>query len=156
MFNIGRLDTRLVWTHVFQNDQFLDPTDPDFADQVLKELGDPEDAFNWNVNLTHGPFEFGYQMRYIGHMLTTAYEDWYSKQGRPPQNADIQNIKWYPAFFYHDIRVGYNANSRYNFYVGIENIANKHPPLDVSGTGGFSGIYDNRGRMYYAGAVAKF
>jgi len=154
--SIGRLDTRFTWTHVFQNDQFIDPTNPEFADQLLLELGNPKDAFNWNLNLAHGPFELGYQMRYISHVLTSTFESYYSKQGRDPQNADVNDIKWYPEAFYHDVRFGYNASSRYNFYVGVDNLTNKKPPLGLSGTGGGSGIYDNRGRFYYAGAVAKF
>ena len=154
--NFGRLDTRLVYTHVFQNDTFLTPTEPNRADQQLLELGNPKDAFNWDVNLSRGQVELGYKMRYIGHMLTTLYEDWYPKQDRPPQNADVNNIKWYPAYFYHDVRIGFNPTTKFNFYMGIDNITNKHPPLDVKGTGGGSGIYDTHGRFYYAGAVAKF
>ena len=44
--NIGRLDSRFIYTYAMQNDQFLDPTNPEFADQNLLELGDPEDALN--------------------------------------------------------------------------------------------------------------
>jgi outer membrane receptor protein involved in Fe transport len=153
---LGRVDTRLTYTHVFQNDQFLTPTEPNRADQNLLELGDPKDAFNWDVNLTRGQIELGYKMRYIGRMLTTSYEDWFSKQGRAPENADINNIQWYPATFYHDVRVGFNPTKKFNFYLGIDNIMNTHAPLDVRGTGGGSGIYDTHGRFYYAGAVAKF
>jgi outer membrane receptor protein involved in Fe transport len=153
---LGRVDTRLTYTHVFQNDQFLTPTEPNRADQNLLELGDPKDAFNWDVNLTRGQIELGYKMRYIGRMLTTSYEDWFSKQGRAPENADINNIQWYPATFYHDVRVGFNPTKKFNFYLGIDNSMNTHAPLDVRGTGGGSGIYDTHGRFYYAGAVAKF
>ena len=41
--SFGKVDvsTRIVYTRVLQNDSFLDPTDPGFADQTLYELGDP-------------------------------------------------------------------------------------------------------------------
>ena len=152
---IGRLDTRFTYTHVFQNDQFLTPTEPNRADQILLELGDPKDAFNWKVNFTSGPIELGYQMRYLGRQLTSSFENFFSKQGRPPQNADVNNIEWYPAYFYHDARIGINATKRFNFYLGVDNLLNTHPPLNTKGTGGGSGIYDNHGRFYYFGFVAK-
>jgi len=38
----------------------------------------------------------------------------------------------------------------------VDNIANKMPPFGLTGVGGGSGIYDNRGRYFYTGLVAKF
>jgi len=40
--------------------------------------------------------------------------------------------------------------------MGIDNLTNKEPPLGATGIGGFSSVYDNRGRFFYAGAIAKF
>jgi outer membrane receptor protein involved in Fe transport len=40
--------------------------------------------------------------------------------------------------------------------MGIDNLLNRNPPLGLSGIGDGSGIYTNRGRFFYAGAVAKF
>ena len=156
--NIGRLNTQFIYTHVLQNDQFLDPTDPGFADQINLELGDPEDAFNWNTSLEVGKFTFGYQMRYIGKMLlnTAQYEFFFSKQGRDPSNPDWAERKFYPDVFYHDVRVGFDVTKDYNFYLGIDDISNKKPPLGNTGIGGGSGIYRNIGRFFYAGFVAKF
>jgi outer membrane receptor protein involved in Fe transport len=156
--NIGRLDSRFIYTYAMQNDQFLDPTNPEFADQNLLELGDPEDAFNWNTTLKHGKFTFGYQMRYIGRMLLNGaeYETFFPKQGRPPQDPDYADRKFLPSVFYHDIRVGVDATKNFNMYFGIDDVTNKKPPFGASGAGGGSGIYRNIGRFFYAGVVAKF
>ena len=153
---LGRIDTRFTYTHVLQNDSFLDPTDPDRADQILFELGDPRDAYNWNINLETGPVTLGYQMRYIGKQVLNQYEDFFSKQGRDPQNADYADRKFYQSVLYHDIRVGLEAGDGYEFYVGVDNVSNRLPPLGLTGVGGGSGIYDIKGRFFYAGAVAKF
>lgn len=153
---IGMLDTKLTYTHYFQNDQFLNPTEPKRANQIMKEIASPQDSFLFNADLKTGRFTFGYKARFLSHQLTTNYEDWYSKQGRDPENPDVANIKWYKAQLYHNVRVGIDATKKFNFYLGIDNLTNKLPPLGLTGVGGGSGIYDNRGRFYYAGAVAKF
>ena len=154
--NIGRLDTRLTYTRVFELTQNVDPSDPDFEDRVLSELGDPKHAFNWNTSLQHGPFTFGYQMRYIGKMVLNLAEDIYSVNGDPPQNEDFFVKKFYPTRWYHDIRVGMDVTKKYNFYLGIDNLTDTKPPFNATGIGGGSSIYDARGRFYYAGVVAKF
>ena len=153
---IGLFNTRFTYTHNFQNDQFFNPTDPNFADQQLLELGFPQDQFEWNVDLQTGPFQFHYKMRYIGHMLTSFYEDYFSKNGQPPQNSDVNDIEYFPATFYHDFRLGIDASRRFNFYVGVDNAFNTLPPLGLTGVGGGSGIYSNRGRFFYAGIQARF
>ncbi|HEY0628624.1 MAG TPA: TonB-dependent receptor [Sphingomicrobium sp.] len=156
--NIGDLNTQLIYTHVFQNDQFLDPTDPGRADQINLELGDPKDAFNWNTSLKTGRFTFGYQMRYIGKMLlnTAEYEFFFSKQGRDPEDPDWAEDRFYKPQFYHDIRASVDVNRAFNFYLGVDDITNNLPPKGQTGIGGGSGIYRNIGRFFYAGFVAKF
>ncbi|QMW22417.1 TonB-dependent receptor domain-containing protein [Sandaracinobacteroides saxicola] len=156
-----QLGTRVLYTRAIQNDQFLDPANPNFADQLLLELGDPRDSFNWNVDLKAGPFSLAYQMRYIGKMIVTqgtlgTYEDFFGKQGRPPQNADFADRTFYSPVTYHNVRAGVDVNDKFNFYIGVDNIGNRKPPLGLTGIGGGSAIYDNRGRFFYAGAVAKF
>ena len=153
---IGALSARVNYTHVFQNDQFLNPIDPGRANQVLLELGEPQDAANFNLGLKSGPITLGYQLRYIGKMTTFTYESFFSKQGRVPENPDVAEERFYPAVFYHDARIGIDAGERFNFYIGVDNILNRNPPFGLSGIGAGSGIYSNRGRFFYAGAVAKF
>lgn len=153
---IGKFSTKFRYTHVLQNDSFLNPADPGRADQTLLELGDPKDAFNWNSDIQHGALTLGYQLRYIGKMVLNTYEDFFSKQGRLPENADYADRRFYPSVFYHDIRFGIDATDRFNFYGGVNNLLNKKPPFGLTGTGGGSAIYDARGQTFYAGAKAKF
>ncbi len=153
---IGTLNTRLSYTHTFERSDFLDPTDPNRADRLLSELGDPKDQFNWNIDLKTGQFTAGYRMRFIGRQVLNAAEDVFSVQGRDPENADYGPFTYYPDTFYHDIRGSVEVNNRFNFYAGVDNVLNTLPPYGLSGIGGGSGIYDARGRFFYAGIEAKF
>ncbi|HEU4958903.1 MAG TPA: TonB-dependent receptor [Sphingomonas sp.] len=154
--NLGGLSTRVIYTHNFTNDSYLDPTDPGRRDQSLGELGFPFDEFTWNLDFDTGPITFGYKMRYIGRMTTGSWEDTHSIQGRDPENADAYDIQYYPAVFYHDIRLQIDVTKDYNFYLGVDNVTNKKPPYGLTGVGFGSGIYNNMGRFMYAGFVAKF
>jgi outer membrane receptor protein involved in Fe transport len=152
----GELNARLVWTHALQRDDFLNPAAPTDANEILNELGDPEDAFNLNVDLKRGPLLFGYQARFIGRQVLNAYEDIFPQQGNPPQNADWADRSWYPAVWYHDVRVGYDFNDKLNGYLGIDNLQDTDPPLGLTGTGAGSGMYESRGRFFYTGFKYKF
>lgn len=152
------LRTRLIYTHQLKNSNFQDPTRPDFENRILDELGDPTDEFRWNVDVKLDRFTVGYEMRYIGPMLTSTYEDFFSLQGRPAQNPDWADIMTYPAVLYHDIRFDMEVGETrdFNFYFGIDNFTDKEPPLGSTATGAGSSIYNIRGRTYYAGVRAKF
>jgi outer membrane receptor protein involved in Fe transport len=154
--SVGTISSRLIYTRVLERTSFTDPAIPTLGNRSLSELGDPQDAFNWDIALKRGPFEVAYKMRYIGKMVTNQYEDFFSFQGRPPQNADRDNVRFYSAALYHNARIGIDVGDNFNFYMGVDNITNRHPQLDLTGAGAGSSIYDVRGRSYYAGAVAKF
>jgi outer membrane receptor protein involved in Fe transport len=157
--NIGTLSARAVYTHVLQNDNYLDPTDPTRADQVLYEMGDPKHLFNVNVDLKSGPITLGYEMRYIGRQLsvsTADYENYFSKQGRDPVNIDYADPIWATDVIYHDLRLAVDAGPRFNFYIGVDNVLDRMPPFHNTGIGDGSAIWSNLGRYFYAGAVAKF
>ncbi len=152
------ISTRLIYSHQLKNSNFQDPTNPNFENRILDELGDPTDEFRWNVDLKLDRFSFGYEMRYIGPMLTSTYEDFYSLQGRPAQNPDWADIITYPAVLYHDIRFDMEVGEKrnFNFYFGIDNFTDKEPPLGSTATGAGSAIYNIRGRTFYGGFRAKF
>ena len=155
-FGFGKLTANAIWTHVFKNESFTDPATPDFKDVFVNELGDPDDRVNLNLNLQHGKLALGYQMRWIGKMYLNTYEDYNGVNGEPPQNEDYADIEKYPSVTYHDARVGYDFNPKFNGYVGIDNITNRMPPYGLTGIGAGSGIYDNRGRFFYMGVIGKF
>jgi outer membrane receptor protein involved in Fe transport len=152
----AQVNLRAVWTHTFQNDSFTNPADPTFANRLLKELGDPQDEVNFNASVKSGGITLGYQARWIEKMYLNTYEDYNPLNGQPPQNADYADIRFYPSVIYHDARIDFEAGKRFNFYLGIDNITNRMPPFGLTGVGAGSGIYDIRGRYFYAGAVAKF
>ncbi len=160
--SLGRIDTRFTYTHVLELTQFIDPSRPEFGDRLLSELGNPKDAFNWNTNFQTGRFNFGYQMRFIGKMVTNLYEDFFefdeacTTVGCPPNNEDWADRKWYPTRFYHDVRVAVDVGPKFNFYMGVDNLGNAKPPYATTGIGGGSGIYDAIGRFFYAGVKANF
>ena len=120
------------------------------------ELGDPQHAFNWDVDVESGPISVGYRMRYISKQVLNTYEDLFTLQGRPPENADFAELQFYPSTFYHDVRFAIEVSDKFEFSGGVQNLLNTLPPFGLSGAGGGSGIYDNRGRFFYAGFKAKF
>ena len=164
-----RLDTRLLYTRNFQISNFQDPANPDLENRVLGELGDPKNEFRWDVALTHGPVTLGYQMSFIGKMVTNLWEDFHELPGGctspgvcPPFNADWADIENYPSVTYHDIRVDWNLKDLggigkdYLFFVGVDNFTNKKPPLGTTATGAGSAIYNVLGRRLFAGFRARF
>lgn len=147
---------KLVWSHALQNDEFLNPVDPGRANRLLRELNDPQDRLNVNVDMKVGKIGFGYQFRWIGKQVLNAYEDTYETQGRPPENADYADIRSYGNVFYHDIRMDAQVDDRFNLYLGMDNVTDRLPPFGLTGIGAGSGIYDIRGRYIYTGFTAKF
>lgn len=150
------LSSHIIYTHSLQNDSFLDPTQPGFADTSLGELGVPRDAVNWNIAADFGPVFLNYQMRYLSKMAVGAIENHETFQGRPPQNLDDFDIPFYPDVLYMDARFGFNIAEKSQFYLGVDNLTNRRPPLGATGIGGGSGIYEPVGRRFYAGVTARF
>jgi outer membrane receptor protein involved in Fe transport len=139
-----------------QRDDYLDPAHPDTPNQVLLELGDPKDALNFNADWQMSKFKLGYQMRYIGRMVLNLAEDTYTVGGAPPTNQDYAYRRNFPAVMYHDVRAGFDITDDINVYLGIDNVKDKIPPLGLTGTGAGSGIYESRGRFWYAGFKVGF
>lgn len=164
----ARFNTNLIYTHGLKSSNFENPALPNFENRILSELGDPQDEFRLDNDLTVGPFTFGYRLRYIGSMYVNAYEDFNelpsacTAAGCPPNNADYADIRKYPRVFYHDLRFTLNLTDLggigrdFQIYGGVDNAFNKVPPLGTSGTGSGSAIYDIRGRNLYAGVRARF
>ena len=175
-----KLSTNVIYTHNFQISNFENPAVPKFENRILSELGDPQDEFNWDVDLTVHRFTFGYKMRYVGPQFTSAFEDFNPLPSAcsvappgtctaaqlPPLNLDAVEIQKIPAVFYHDIRFEVNlAGDKFQFYVGVDNVLDTHPPFGLTGTGsltadrgggGTGAIYDAFGRKIYTGFRARF
>lgn len=163
------IGTNLIYTHNLKISNYQDALNPDFENRVLEELGDPKDEFRFDADFGIGAFTLGYRMHYIGAMYVNAYEDFNPLNRQPPGDADWAEIQKYPAVTYHDLRFQWDAagpanmlsrftgrdKTAFQFYVGVDNIFDKHAPLGLTSTG-TSAIYDFRGRTYYAGFKANF
>lgn len=159
----GQLSLRGNYTHVIQRDDFTNPTTPGFVTRDRGNLGVPADRFTINTDFKTGIFTLGYKIRWIGHQYVGDYTFYNSLNGNPPSNPYYADYQYYPVVAYHDVRVGVDATEKFNLYAGVTNLANKHPPLDLTGLGGgtsqtnaTSGQYDVLGRYIFAGVVAKF
>ena len=155
------INSRLYYTHALKSSNYEDPSRPDFENRILSELGQPKDEFVFDVDLTFDDVTLGYGLHYVGPMLTSSYEDFFSLQDRPAQNPDVRSIREYPEALYHDVRIawqigGEGNNQPFEFYAGVDNLFNKKPPLDLDGLTDGSAIYDALGRSYYAGFRAQF
>jgi len=155
-FDWGSVNVNGTWTRTIERSDYTNPNNPNFENRILGELADPKNRVNLNTDVKFGKVTIGYQMRWIDKMFTSLAEDFVPLNGNPPQNPDSYPVRYYPDIFYHDARVNYQVSDRFDFYLGIDNIANKMPPFGLTGVGGGSGIYDIRGRYGYAGVSAKF
>lgn len=153
--NVGTIDFRANWTHALKRSNFESPVDPTFENVILQELNDPKDEVLVRTKLDTGKFNFTYTLRYIGRQLQGTYESINSTNGLPPTNADQFAQPYYPDVFYHNVRAGVEVDDIAEFYVGVDNVGNRKPPFGLTGIGAGSGIFDNRGRFYYAGVHVK-
>lgn len=154
----GTIGTRLLGTYVRERNNYIFPDDPGRPNQILLETGDPRWTFNWNVDLKTGPFTVGYQLRYVGKQLiiNNAAENVFSVGGRLPENADFTDVPFYPALFYHNITLGLEVDERFTLQFGIDNLTDRLAPFGNLGTLEGPGIFDNVGRFFHVGAVARF
>ena len=151
-----RLGAQVIYTHFLQNDQFLNPAQPGFADRLNGELGNPKDQVSMFINADFGPVYLNTSFRYLSKQSVGSIENHETVQGRPPQNLDDYDIPFYPDVLYIGTKFGINITERSDFYFGIDNITDRLPPLGATGIGEGSGIFDNVGRRFYAGVTARF
>jgi outer membrane receptor protein involved in Fe transport len=156
--NGHRLNVRGIATYVLKRNNFVDPTFPNIGDRQLSELGDPVWSANLNITYGIGPFDFRYSMNYIGPQVIGTYEQYFQipeNAANTPTNVDANNIVWYPDVLYHNARMNYRVNERFQFYMGVDNLFDTPPPLGVFGTGA-GDPFDPIGRYFYAGATVDF
>jgi len=164
-----RFNANLIYTHNLKISNYQDPTNPDFENRILGEVGDPADEFRLDIDVTYRDFTLGYRLRYIGEQYISTYEDQFSLNGLNPANADFADTLELPVVTYSDIRIEWNVlgggttgRESLRFYAGVDNVFDRHPPLGSLGTGagpgavGNMGAYDIRGRTFFGGFRARF
>ncbi len=157
--NVGgaKVTLRGIVSYLINRDNYTDINTPSFIDQQKFEVGDPEWSGSFTANVDFGKFDLNYNMRYVGKQTVAAeYETQNSVQGRPARDPDAFPFTFYPDVTYHNIRVGADVTDKFRFYAGMDNVFDRQPPYDITGTTGAQGIYENVGRFMYAGFEAKF
>lgn len=100
-----------------------------------------------NVMYNSGPFDFTYSMRYI------------PKTEASPFLTGFPKI---PAADYHNIRMNFSVAKQMQFYMGVNNLFDRKPPIVPDNTSGsqaqntISGFYDVFGRSYFVGTRLTF
>jgi outer membrane receptor protein involved in Fe transport len=175
MGNGDRFSLRGIFTYVMQRTNYIDPAFPDAPNRQLSELGDPQIEFQVSANYRTGPLSLRYQVQYIGKQTVGTYEQQHAYPGvcpvtpipgltctpgsivrLPPSNADAFSPVYYPSVIYHNARIGWNIDRKFEWYFGVDNISNKIPPLGNLGVGAGGAIWDNVGRYFYSGFKANF
>ncbi len=157
--NVGgaKVTLRGIVSYLINRDNYTDINTPSFIDQQKFEVGDPEWSGSFTANVDFGVFDLNYNFRYVGKQTVAAeYETQNSVQGRPARDPDAFPFTFYPDVTYHNIRVGADVTDKFRFYAGMDNVFDRQPPYDITGTTGAQGIYENVGRFMYAGFEAKF
>jgi len=163
--NGNRLSLRGIATDTVNRTNFTDITNPTLGNRILSELGDPHFAGTLIAGYGIGKFDLQWTTRYIGSMTDFIFED--THQFPPACITDSNGVQSCPPFapniadrghintgavWYHDVKLNYTIH-KYQFYVGVDNLFNRLPPLGLTGVGAGSAIYSNFGRFFYAGAI---
>jgi outer membrane receptor protein involved in Fe transport len=150
-----RVNARGIGTYTLERNNFVNPVDPTFIDRQLSELGDPIFSASLQLGIGQGPWDISYTMRYIGRQTVSTYEATHTLQGRPPTNPDVTSVRYYPDVFYHDIRASVKVNNKFRWYLGVDNLFDRMPPLGLLGTEAGS-PYSSIGRFFYSGVQVDF
>lgn len=152
-----RVSGRVIYTHTLEAANFTNPLQPGFGDTFNGELGYPKDQVQVNLGADFGAITFDTQFRYLSKQSVGAIENLISYQGRAPQNLDAFEPAYYPDVLYIGGKIGFDVDDRGStFYIGVDNLTDRLPPLGTTGTGFGSGIFDNIGRRFYAGFTGRF
>lgn len=152
---------RAIVSYLIARNNFTSVVEPDRISQQKFNLGDPEWAGQLRLNAGYKDLTLNWNMRYVGRQTIGLYEQQFSVQDRPPENADAFPIRWYPDVTYHDIRLEKGLAKGSSVYFGIDNLFDQLPPYDLIGTGGQTGgrddsAFTNTGRFLYFGVDVRF
>jgi outer membrane receptor protein involved in Fe transport len=154
--NDWRLTARAIVSLLLRRDVFTSLNDPNFLTRERSVLGNPEWNGQMNVTVGYKDFDLLYSLRYLSKQTIGNWRDQNVEQGRPPQNLDAFPQVYYPSVTYSDIRGSLRINDAHTFFLGVDNLFDRLPPLDLLGDGAGSAIFPNMGRFFYAGFTASF
>lgn len=157
----NRLALRFIgtWNRFRTDYPYID--DPSRPQRLKGTLGQPSIQFNVDADYTFKALTVGYTFRYLGKQSITDYETQHVVAGLDgtPYDPFYADRKNYPHVVYHDARFNVRVDERMSVYGGVNNIADRKPPLGLIGNGsaynGYDTIYDNIGRFMYLGVRVK-
>ncbi|WP_271300334.1 TonB-dependent receptor domain-containing protein [Sphingomonas sp. CV7422] len=155
-FGGTRVSGQVIYSHIIDSNSFLNPLQPSFANTTAGELGYPKDQVTVNLGADFGIISLDTQFRYLSKQSVGAIENHIAFQDRPAQNLDDYDIPFYPDVLYIGAKLGIDFSERSTFYIGVDNLTDRLPPLGATGIGAGSAIFDNIGRRFYAGVTARF
>jgi outer membrane receptor protein involved in Fe transport len=151
-----RLTVRGIVSHLIRRNVFTSVTDPTFLTRERTTLGNPDWNAQANVTIGYKNFDLLYSLRYLSKQSIGAWRTQNVEQDRPPENLDAFPDVFYPAVAYSDIRGSLKVNDEFTVFLGVDNLFDRLPPLDLLGDGAGSAIFPNMGRFFYAGVSANF
>lgn len=159
----AQVNLRAIVTHLIDREFFSFISEPNRATNAVSVIGDPEWEGQFSADFDFGAIAIDYDLQFLDRQLIAGFENNFEFQGRLPTNTDAFPRRTYPRVFYHDIRatfevgdeVGTNRN-QFRFYVGVDNVFDRLPPLGATGFGEATAIFGNVGRYFYAGAEVNF
>lgn len=176
--NGHRLRLRGIATHVLTLNNFTNPADAELPNRQLSELGDPKWAASFNFNYDIGAVDFTWNVRYLGRMARSTFENARQHVGRCPASGlvgfsggtctageftlldPLNNDQFDDPFFkrqsYHNVRLNWDIpETEFSFYVGADNVFDNKPPFGQLGTAGGE-PFDTFGTFIYVGFGADF
>ena len=151
-----RLNARAIVSYLLDRNVFTSITDPNFLTRERSTLSNPEWNAQFNVTVGYKDFDLLYSLRYLSKQTIGAWSTQNVEQDRPAQNLDAFPQVYYPSVTYSDIRASARINDAHTFFLGVDNLFDRLPPLDLLGDGAGSAIFPNMGRYFYAGFTASF
>jgi len=157
--NYGDLAFKLLWTHVLKKADQETITDAfyDYQGTISQTIGSatPKDKASLITTWMWKGLTLRYNFRFIDGMDVV--------NNNAQKTKVVNGVKpTVPTYYYHDLTARYDFNKTYSLTVGVNNIADKQPPIYT--TDAQAGIqsntdpstYDVLGRRYFLNFGAKF
>ena len=146
----GRMNWAVDATKVIAYTEHPFQENPANAVQDNGTLGFPKWKASLRATYAINNWLFNWNARYFSPMLRVSNE---SYQSNPTQTTPIRAA----SGFFNDVKAGYTFNKTgLQAYVGISNVFDRDPPVNLFGTTFGSALYDALGRSYYVGLNYTF
>ncbi|OJY68593.1 MAG: hypothetical protein BGP16_04925 [Sphingobium sp. 66-54] len=159
---MGRMSLGVTYAHLFERSrrEFQGGPNNDFTGRfdAIRDQANAQLEFSTDsVTLSYGARILGAALKGTSAANLAAVSD---NPALPGNNSNR-----IPAYVYHDLQATFRAGKDYSFTLGVKNLTDKQPPLITSfSNSGLSGsasvtaggIYDTRGRFFYAQVGLEF